>query len=171
MHSLNQIKQNIMHAIAFPITVCLIGPSHGFIKSTDQFPIQGCAISCKFNEISGICWDKVRTMVTRNREDFITLTVQFFEKLKPHCGLIIVPYTMSGHEFGKLSSLLKNYSKNHPIGLGSWKQIIPQYGAKCGFVAKAHIGICAGGWNAGDGATGKQDVELFFSRALRSSHS
>jgi hypothetical protein len=34
------------------------------------------------------------------------------------------------------------------------------------FVAKAHtpahIGICAGGWNAGDGATGKQDVELFF---------
>jgi hypothetical protein len=36
------------------------------------------------------------------------------------------------------------------------------------FVAKAHtpahIGICAGGWNAGDGATGKQDVELFFFR-------
>ena len=58
-----------------------------------------------------------RVMVTRNRDDFITLTVQFFEKLKPHCGLIIVPYTISGHEFGKLSSLLKNYSKNHPIGL------------------------------------------------------
>ncbi|MGD8675230.1 MAG: hypothetical protein PVG81_05430, partial [Desulfobacterales bacterium] len=47
---------------------------------------------------------------------------------------------------------------------------IPQYGAECGFVAKAHppthIGICAGGWNAGDGTTGKQDVELFISRAL-----
>ncbi|MGD8722144.1 MAG: hypothetical protein PVG46_10085, partial [Desulfobacterales bacterium] len=45
-----------------------------------------------------------------------------------------------------------------------------QYGAECGFVAKAHppahIGICAGGWNAGDGTTSKQDVELFFSRAL-----
>ena len=31
-----------------------------------------------------------------------------------------------------------------------------------------HIEICAGGWNAGDGPTGKQDVELFFSGALRS---
>ncbi|MGB5616479.1 MAG: hypothetical protein WBM78_06550, partial [Desulfobacterales bacterium] len=45
-----------------------------------------------------------------------------------------------------------------------------QYGAECGFVAKAHppahIGICAGGWNAGDGTTGTQDVELFFSKAL-----
>ncbi|MGD8269102.1 MAG: hypothetical protein PVH69_02945, partial [Desulfobacterales bacterium] len=39
------------------------------------------------------------------------------------------------------------------------------------FVAKAHppthIGICAGGWNAGDGTTGKQDVELFLSRASK----
>jgi hypothetical protein len=49
---------------------------------------------------------------------------------------------------------------------------MPQYGAECGFVAKAHppahIGIFAGGWNAGNGTTGKQDVELFLSRALRS---
>ncbi|MFZ0612468.1 MAG: DUF5615 family PIN-like protein [Desulfobacterales bacterium] len=58
-----------------------------------------------------------RAMVTRNRDDFITLTVQFFEKLRPHCGLIVVPHTISGHEFGKLSSLLKKYSKNHPFGL------------------------------------------------------
>jgi len=57
-----------------------------------------------------------RTMVTRNRDDFIILIVQFFEKLMPHCGLIIVPYTISGHEFGRLATLLKNYSKNHPLG-------------------------------------------------------
>ena len=32
-----------------------------------------------------------------------------------------------------------------------------------------HIEICAGGWNAGDGPTGKQDVELFFSGVLSES--
>ena len=60
MHSLNQIKQNIMHAIAFPITVCLIVPSHGFIERNDQFPFKRCAVLCKFKEIGGIRWDKVR---------------------------------------------------------------------------------------------------------------
>ena len=60
---------------------------------------------------------KGRVMVTRNRDDFITLTVQFFENLMPHCGLIIVPHTIPGSEFGKLATLLKKFSKNHPGGL------------------------------------------------------
>ena len=58
-----------------------------------------------------------RVMVTRNREDFITLTVQFFEALKPHNGLIIVPHTLPGSEFSRLSSLLANFSKDYPHGL------------------------------------------------------
>lgn len=61
-----------------------------------------------------------RAMVTRNRDDFITLTVQFFEGLKPHNGLIIVPYTIPGSEFGKLAALLMKYSKEHPQGLASY---------------------------------------------------
>jgi predicted nuclease of predicted toxin-antitoxin system len=58
-----------------------------------------------------------RVMVTRNRDDFITLTVQFFEALKPHKGLIIVPHTIPGSDFSKLASLLMKYSKDHPQGL------------------------------------------------------
>ena len=58
-----------------------------------------------------------RALVTRNRDDFITLTVQFFEALKPHKGLIIVPYTVPGSEFSKLASLLIKYSKDHPQDL------------------------------------------------------
>jgi len=61
MHSLNQNNRDIMHAIAFPITVCLIVPSNGFIERNDQFPIKRCAVLCKFNEISGIRWDMVRS--------------------------------------------------------------------------------------------------------------
>ena len=47
-----------------------------------------------------------RAMVTRNRDDFITLTVQFFEALRQHKGLIIVPHTIPGPEFSKLAVLL-----------------------------------------------------------------
>jgi len=58
-----------------------------------------------------------RVMVTRNRDDFITLTVQFFDDLKPHKGLIIVPHTIPGFEFSKLASLLAKFSKQYPKGL------------------------------------------------------
>ena len=58
-----------------------------------------------------------RAMVTRNRDDFITLTVQFFEGMKPHKGLIIVTHTIPGSDFSKLAGLLLKYSKDHPQGL------------------------------------------------------
>jgi predicted nuclease of predicted toxin-antitoxin system len=58
-----------------------------------------------------------RAMVTRNRDDFIALTVQFFEAIKPHSGLIIVPHTIPGSEFSKLASLLAKFSKQYPEGL------------------------------------------------------
>ena len=58
-----------------------------------------------------------RAMVTRNRDDFITLTVQFFEALKPHKGLIIVPHTIPGSEFSNLAALLVKISKDYPKDL------------------------------------------------------
>ena len=61
-----------------------------------------------------------RAMVTRNRDDFITLTVQFFEALKPHKGLIIVPHTIPGSEFSKLAALLGKFSKDYPQDLESY---------------------------------------------------
>ena len=61
-----------------------------------------------------------RAMVTRNRDDFITLTVHFFEALKQHKGLIIVPHTIPGPGFSKLAALLTKFSKGHSRGLGSY---------------------------------------------------
>ena len=58
-----------------------------------------------------------RAMVTRNRDDFITLTVQFFEALKAHKGLIIFPHTIPGSEFSKLAALLVKISKGYPKDL------------------------------------------------------
>jgi predicted nuclease of predicted toxin-antitoxin system len=58
-----------------------------------------------------------RVMVTRNRDDFITLTVQFFEDLKPHRGLIIIPHTIPGSEFSQIATLLVKISKDYPQGL------------------------------------------------------
>ena len=61
-----------------------------------------------------------RVMVTRNRDDFITLSVQFFEALKPHPGLIIVPHTIPGTAFSKMANLLIKFSKDHPQGLAPY---------------------------------------------------
>ena len=61
-----------------------------------------------------------RVMVTRNRDDYITLTVQFFDDLKPHEGLIIIPHTIPGFEFSKLASLLAKFAKENPKGLESY---------------------------------------------------
>lgn len=67
-----------------------------------------------------------RVMVTRNRDDFIALTVQFFHDLKPHKGLIIVPHTIPGSEFSKLATLLASFSKNAPEDLEAFTiQFLP----------------------------------------------
>jgi len=58
-----------------------------------------------------------RAMVTRNRDDFINLTVKFFEDLKPHEGLIIVPYSIPGSEFGRLADRLAEIAIEYPRGM------------------------------------------------------
>ena len=58
-----------------------------------------------------------RVMVTRNRNDFIALTVRFFQDLKPHFGLIFIPHSIPGFHFNLLANLLSECVKKHPKGL------------------------------------------------------
>jgi hypothetical protein len=58
-----------------------------------------------------------RAMVTRNRNDFITLTVRFYQDLWPHHGLIIVPHSIQGAHFSLLANLLTESTNEHPEGL------------------------------------------------------
>ncbi len=61
-----------------------------------------------------------RCLVTRNRDDFIRLTLQFFNDHRPHYGVLIVPYTISGDQFARVARLLKALFSRHPSGLGPY---------------------------------------------------
>ena len=61
-----------------------------------------------------------RTLVTRNRNDFIHLTVQFFNELRPHCGVLIIPHTIPGDKFSLIAETLKKYASKHPSGMESY---------------------------------------------------
>ena len=58
-----------------------------------------------------------RCLVTRNRDDFIKLTLQFFNDHRPHYGVLIVPYTIPGDQFARIARLLKTFASLHPSGL------------------------------------------------------
>jgi predicted nuclease of predicted toxin-antitoxin system len=60
-----------------------------------------------------------RCLVTRNRDDFIKLTLQFFNDHRPHYGVLIVPYTIPGDQFARMARLLKAFASRHPSGLES----------------------------------------------------
>ena len=58
-----------------------------------------------------------RSIVTRNRNDFIRLTIQFFNELRPHHGVLIIPYTTPGDKFSVIAGALKKYATRHPSGM------------------------------------------------------
>ena len=55
-----------------------------------------------------------RCFVTRNRNDFVRLTVQFFENEWPHTGLLIVSHSLRNDDFAALAHALLTYSQRHP---------------------------------------------------------
>lgn len=57
-------------------------------------------------------------LVTRNRNDFIALTAQFFEEDRPHGGVLIVSHRIS--DPARLAKLLSLFAAEHPEGLPAY---------------------------------------------------
>ncbi len=47
-----------------------------------------------------------RILVTRNRDDYIRLTIAFFQTSEPHCGVLIVPRSLPNHRPKRLARAL-----------------------------------------------------------------
>lgn len=55
-----------------------------------------------------------RVLVTRNRDDYIKLTVSFFQSGSPHAGVVIVPYSVPNREPARIAHALKRWHEEHP---------------------------------------------------------
>jgi len=61
-----------------------------------------------------------RCLVTRNRDDYIRLTVEFFRAGLPHAGVLVVPHTVAADAFGRIAQALVEYALKHPEGLSPY---------------------------------------------------
>ncbi|GMU27671.1 MAG: hypothetical protein AMXMBFR17_12110 [Candidatus Jettenia caeni] len=61
-----------------------------------------------------------RCLVTRNRNDFIRLTVQFFHEHRSHSGVLIIPHTLPDDNFSLIARAILKYDSKHSHDVKSY---------------------------------------------------
>ena len=61
-----------------------------------------------------------RCLATKNRDDFIQLTLRFFNDGLPHFGLLIIPHSIPGDRFSQIARAMADYAQAHPEGLPAY---------------------------------------------------
>ncbi len=61
-----------------------------------------------------------RCLVTRNRDHFRALTVQFIHQERPHAGVLVVPYSLPPDRFRLIAAALAEYDRRHPGGISPY---------------------------------------------------
>jgi hypothetical protein len=56
-------------------------------------------------------------MITRNRDDFIQATLDFFTHHEAHCGVLILTRDLPADRFSLVVTKLAQYVRQHPDGL------------------------------------------------------
>jgi hypothetical protein len=59
-------------------------------------------------------------IVTRNRDDFIALTIRAFQNSSPHYGLVVLSHSIPGSGFRLAAKLLERVAKKNPDGLRAY---------------------------------------------------
>ena len=54
-----------------------------------------------------------RCFVTKDRDDFTRLTVQYFEQGYPHAGVLIIPANWPTDDFARIARALAAYADSH----------------------------------------------------------
>ncbi|HSL85071.1 MAG TPA: DUF5615 family PIN-like protein [Thermoanaerobaculia bacterium] len=55
-----------------------------------------------------------RIFITRNRDDFILLTVEAFRTGAPHAGVLVVPRSLPNHHPERIAHALRRWRDEHP---------------------------------------------------------
>lgn len=61
-----------------------------------------------------------RCLVTKNRNDFIRLTVMFYNEHRTHSGVLIIPASYSGDRFNHIAKALEKFTARHKGGMPSY---------------------------------------------------